>query len=76
MKLTDTQYYHLQILNKQKGPMLGSTLAQNFKAIRSQTLESLVAKKLVRVRKTEGRKDRYEILAAGRILLKQPTKKR
>jgi hypothetical protein len=71
MKLTDLQKHHLKVLSEQKGPMLGYTLADRYVGIRMPTFDSLVRSKLVRVRKTEGRQDRYEILAAGRAALCQ-----
>lgn len=76
-KLSYEQLEHLKRLAKQKGPVTGGTLEKKGGFYRP-SVEGLVAKGLVRIRKTAGRADRYEIRAAGRELLKAhvPLKKK
>lgn len=71
MKLSKTQIKHLETLSKQIGPMTYEGLAKKEgKGVRTPTLDSLVNLKLARIRKTAGRTDRIEILAAGKAALK------
>lgn len=70
MKLSKTQLRHLDVLWQQKGPMTYNGLDQKYRNLRLPTFQSLLKMKLARIRKTAGRTDRIEILAAGKAAFK------
>ncbi len=71
MKLTYLQHYHLQMISQNDSPLTITNLAKKYADIRQQTIDALVARRLIIVRKEKGRNDRYKISEEGRICLRK-----
>lgn len=75
-KLSQSQLYHLEILSIQDGPTTLDKIINKYNGVRIQTLESLIARKLINVKVERNRKrsNRYSISHLGKVELKNENK--